>query len=77
MLSDLVKDKNQIMEAIQVAVHLDDKRTRNREIKGLINTCKRYHLDRGTILCMDHEEEFAVEGISIQVLPAWRYVLNL
>ena len=39
--------------------------------------CKRYHLDQGTILCMDHEEEFAVEGIAIQVLPAWRYVLNL
>ncbi|HOI25595.1 MAG TPA: ATP-binding protein [Caldisericia bacterium] len=73
----VVKDKNQIMEAIQVAVHLDDQRTRNREVKGLVNTCKRYHLDRGTILCMDHEEEFAVEGIAIQVLPAWRYVLNL
>ncbi len=73
----VVKEDSQISEAIQVAVHLEDQQTRNREIKGLVNTCKRYHLDRGTILCMDHEEEFAVEGISIQVVPAWRYLLNL
>jgi hypothetical protein len=73
----VVKEKSQISEAIQVAVHLEDQRKRNREIKGLVNTCKRYHLERGTILCMDHEEEFAVEGISIQVLSAWRYLLNL
>jgi hypothetical protein len=43
----------------------------------LINTCKRYHLDRGTILCMDQEEEFSMERVFIQVISAWRYLSNL
>jgi hypothetical protein len=73
----VVKEKSQIIEAIQVTVHLEDQQTRNREIKGLINTCKRYHLDRGTILCMDQEEEFSMEGVFIQVISAWRYLSNL
>jgi len=73
----VIKGNDTIQEAIQVAVHLDDPSTRNREIRGLINTCKRYHLDKGTILCMDRDEEFIENGISIQVVSAWRYLMNL
>jgi len=73
----VVKKNSQIIEAIQVTVHLEDQQTRNREIKGLISTCKRYHLSQGIILCMDHDEEFSMEGIFIRVISAWRYLLNL
>jgi predicted AAA+ superfamily ATPase len=73
----VIKGNTTIQEAIQVAVHLDDPSTKNREIRGLINTCKRYHLNKGTILCMDRDEEFIENDIFIQVISAWRYLINL
>lgn len=71
----ILQEKNRIEAAIQVSVHLDEEKTRNREITGLIATCQRHHLERGTIITLDSKHEFIVDGILIEVVPAWLYFL--
>jgi uncharacterized protein len=71
----IIKNNKQVIGAIQVALHLEDETTKNREIRGLVNACKRHHLKKGTIICLEHTEEFVADGILIQVHPAWSYFL--
>ncbi len=69
----VVIEKGMVTEAIQVSVEFTDSKTRQRELRGLVQACRKFSLQKGIILGMDHEEQFEVDGIHVSSLPAWRY----
>ncbi len=69
----VVIEKDRVTEAIQIAYEISDTETRNREIKGLVQTCKNLSLKRGVIITMDQEEEFKSNSIQVVIIPAWKY----
>ena len=71
----VVHEKNTIIQAIQVTYEFGNEETKRRELKGLINACKNFHLDRGVIVTYDSEDEFTEEGITIEVIPFYKWVL--
>ena len=72
----VIKEKNRIVEAIQVSWSVYDVKTRSREIEGLIDALKCYNLNHGMILTDSEEELIEVEGYKIVVKPVWKWLLN-
>jgi uncharacterized protein len=68
--------KGHEMLAIQVTVEMNEEKTKLREINGLIKTCKILGLKSGLIITLNTEEEFEIDGISIVVTPAWKYLIH-
>jgi len=69
----VIIEKGMVRNAIQVSVDLTDKETREREIKGLVQTCIKFNLSEGIILTFDHNEQIKQEEINITMVPAWQY----
>ncbi len=73
----LIKEKNRIVEAIQVSWSIHNQTTREREIKGLIEALTCYNLKKGLILTDDEEDEFIMNDFRITVMPTWKWLLKL
>jgi uncharacterized protein len=73
----VVIDKGNVTAAIQVSIQISDNKTREREIKGLVQSCQFFGLDEGVILTLDHTEELEQEGVRIRILPAWQYFYSV
>ena len=72
----LVIENEEIQKAVQVCYDLGDVDTYDREINGLVKTCQKLGLKKGFIINMEQEEEVNVEGVSISIVPAWKYLLE-
>lgn len=70
-------DRGQVTQAIQVALDIEDPQTRDRELKGLAQTCRIHGLSQGTLVTLDHEEEVVYLDTQISITPAWRLCLGL
>ena len=64
-----------IKEAIQVCYELN-KENKEREIKGLLEALDKFKLKEGIILTYDQDEEFEEKGITIKVIPIWKWLLE-
>ena len=73
----VLRKGNQIVQAIQVTTHLSDQKVRDREIGGLLEAMNAYHLDEGLIITENDEERIEVEGRRIEVIPVWRWLLEV
>jgi predicted AAA+ superfamily ATPase len=73
----VIKDKNRIVEAIQVCWSVHNPTTREREIAGLVEALTNYKLKEGLILTDDEEDEFAVKNFKIKAMPTWKWLLKL
>ena len=62
---------------VQVCESLVDPRTRKREVKALDRAMAELGLRAGTIVTREEEETIPVDAGSIEVLPAWRFLLDL
>ncbi len=72
----VVKEGLNVREAIQVASTLENKKTEEREIKGLIDALKTYRLKRGVILTEADYETRDYDGFEIRIRPIWFWLLN-
>ncbi len=63
-------------EAIQVCWSLDDERTVNRETQALASTARYFGTRENLILTLTEERVLDVDGISIHVMPAWKWMLR-
>jgi hypothetical protein len=72
----IVKQGADITEAIQVTVTLSDDKTRKREIRGLMDCCNEFGLQHGLIVTLDSSEEFELNGIKVNVMPLYRWLLD-
>jgi len=73
----IVREGNHIVQAIQVATSIKDEGIRNREINGLIEAMTAYQLQQGLILTESEQEIIELNGLHIQVLPIWKWLLDL
>lgn len=62
--------------AIQVSYSLSDENTREREINSLLKFLKGYPGYTGYVITRDEEDEFAVDGWSVRVVPVWKWLLR-
>ncbi len=69
----LLKEKNQIISAIQVCyeLHEDNKK---REIDGIIEPITKFDLKDGLILTYNQEDDFNIAGKKILVKPVWKWL---
>lgn len=70
----IVLDKGKISQAIQVCFHLNSD-NRERELTGLVDALRKYHLSEGILVTLSQEDLFEVEGFRIQVVPSYKYCL--
>ena len=69
----VVTDRGNVTAAIQVSVDLSDSKTREREIKGLVQSCQIFAIHEGVILTLGQTEELEREGVRVRILPTWQY----
>lgn len=72
----VVIEKGNITTAIQVVTDFNDVKTKEREIKGLLQACVKFNLKEGVILTLNHSEIVEQDSVQINVIPAWKYFLN-
>jgi len=70
----VVKDSSKF-RVYQVTLELSDD-NKHREIKGLVEACKKLNTKEGTILTFDEEDQMVEEGVKIEILPVWKYLLQ-
>jgi len=70
----VVKDSSKF-RVYQVTLELSDD-NKDREIKGLVEACKKLNTKEGTILTFDEEDQMVEEGVKIEILPVWKYLLQ-
>lgn len=76
----IIKKELQIMAAIQVCYSLQDPKTKDREMNGLVEALQTYSLSEGLILTYEEEgeEEIVREGKAyrVKIEPIWRWLLT-
>ncbi len=73
----VLKEKNRIVEAIQVSWSIYNPTTKDREVEGLVEAMTSYKLREGLILTDEDEDEFTIKNFRIKVMPAWKWLLKL
>jgi uncharacterized protein len=73
----VLKEKNRIVEAIQVSWSVYNSSTREREIEGLLEALTSYKLKEGLILTDEDEDEFTIKNFKIKVMPTWKWLLKM
>lgn len=74
---DFIVAKDQdISMVVQSAYSIADYKTRKREVEGLISACKRLSVQTGRIITFSEEDNFSEQNIDIQVIPAYKFLLQ-
>ena len=73
----VVRENNEIVQAVQVASNLSDEKVRRREIDGLVEAMTAYGLEEGLILTENQQETLKVDEFQINVVPIWKWLLEL
>ena len=60
--------------AIQVSYRIDDIDTYEREVGGLIKFLKAFKQYKGLIITWDTERQITVDGITVEVIPVWKWL---
>lgn len=71
----VVMDKGKVSKCIQACWQVDEMNMK-REIDGLISAINFFALKEGVIVTHDQTDLFEVEGISIVLMPAWKYMIS-
>ena len=71
----IVKTEKGELAPIQATFELNEANT-EREIGGLIDACKHLGTDEGTILTYDEERDLTQDGISIKIMPVWKWCIE-
>lgn len=73
----ILREGNQITQAIQVTAGFTDDEVKKREVNGLVEALETYNLSEGLILTEHDEETFRVGELQIIVLPIWKWMLSI
>lgn len=65
-----------INRAVQASYSLADATTREREIKALSKLAENYHLEKLEIVTWDEESTIEGQGVTIEVIPIWKWLLQ-
>jgi predicted AAA+ superfamily ATPase len=62
--------------AVQVCYSLQDIETRTREVNALLKMSKQINVKKMMIITKDEEESIMQEELSIEVIPAWKWLIG-
>jgi len=62
--------------AVQASFDINDDETRRREVAALVSLHKAFSLQRAVIVTRDHEEQITEGGLTIEVIPIWKWLLD-
>jgi uncharacterized protein len=68
--------QQKVLSAIQVCQSMEQPATRQREINGLTEAMKSHKLQKGFIITEDEEETIEYDDLTIEVMPAWKFLLT-
>lgn len=71
----VVKEKEKIIQAIQVCYKFDDE-NQEREVNGLLEALNKFNLKEGLILTYNQEDKIEIEGKKIIIKPVWKWLLE-
>ena len=63
--------------AIQVSYSIASDITRKREVTALLKLSEVYKLDKLEIVTFDEKETIQENGVTIEVIPVWKWLLGL
>ncbi len=72
----VIKDGLKVKQLIQVCLDIKDETTKKREVKGLLEGMKRFHLKSGLIITEDYFGEEKIKGNRIRFVPLWMWLLD-
>ncbi len=72
----VVYRQRKVIELIQVALSLDDQKTRKRETRGLLEAHKALNAQKLTIITLNHKEEIPAGNTIIHAVPIMEWLLN-
>lgn len=73
----VVYHNRQVTELIQVALHLDDPKTRKREINALLYGSDQLNPQKLTLMTMNTRETIEKDGKTIQVIPVVEWLVDM
>ena len=62
--------------AVQASFNINDEETCRREVSDLVSLHKAFPLQRAVIVTRDHEEQIKQGGLTIEVIPVWKWLLE-
>ena len=71
----VISDGQRPKVAIQSCVDVTDPDSMRREMNGLLASMEKFHLEAGTIVTAAEERVDTIEGKTIKIFPAWRWIL--
>ncbi len=63
-------------KAIQVVYEISREKTREREVRGLVECAKDFDLEQGLIITNNYEETKQAEGVEIKFVPLWKWLIG-
>ena len=72
----VVRDGAKLSEVIQVTQSLSNIKTKEREVKALVETLKELKKKEGVILTENDEDEFVVDKKVVKVVPIYKWLLS-
>jgi uncharacterized protein len=73
----VLREGNQIVQAVQVTTSLADEEVKEREIGGLVEAMSTYRLKEGLILTENEEGTLGISGYCISIMPIWKWLSGL
>ena len=71
----VIQREDSVVQVIQVTWSMADKETRERELKGLLEASSATGCSTLLVITDDEEDCFKVDGKSVNVIPAWKWLL--
>lgn len=72
----LIKDKERIIQTIQVSKDIEPGKNKDRELGGLMEAMAEFNLKEGMILTQFQEDTFKEGDYIINLIPIWKWLLN-
>lgn len=73
----ILQDRDNQCHLFQVSLDLYHPQTRKRELSALNEAMAECNLQRATLVCMDHKEEIDMPAGRINVIPVWKFLLDV
>ena len=73
----VIVENRKPLQLIQVTWNIEDKKTRDREIRAILSAAEELSVDKLLILTGDTEERLKVDQRDIDVIPIWKWLLQL
>lgn len=63
--------------AVQTSFIISDSSTLERETKALVKISRTFDIKKSVIVTYDDERTIEVDGVSIEIIPVWKWLLNV